>query len=336
MRDIFAEDADMLSRLERPEPGPEIVCSAESPEEDHPPACDTDSQEKPSLEMILESSQMNPGAPSPGDALRKSRRQIAEAMLTMREFDWSVPEETSGSALRDEAADSFRKLYKIVAQLKNIVERKPASEASEFFMRAESCSSLSFDTASSNSSFGEITPAKAGEIDTALNDFSPHWPDLLRFLESIKAARRHLAGQVEFVINTLPQLCETFRLLVGASQLDSISEGQTSKTDDFDEETLSQQAGYVHMKQAVASGEKIQWMWAESAALPLPGFNLLARLDPLKIRWSEALEPQQLSEDLQQQRSWRNPVRIYAVVSKCAVEFPDCYAALKWVRAQMP
>lgn len=73
----------------------------------------------------------------------------------------------------------------------------------------------------------------------------------------------------------------------------------------------------------------LQWMWADAAALPLPGFRALAKANPL--RWSAAMSATALEEDLQKYCDRDRPVEVRVEGEQRAHRFASPALAARWV-----
>jgi len=77
--------------------------------------------------------------------------------------------------------------------------------------------------------------------------------------------------------------------------------------------------------------EHLQWMWSDSALLPLPGMSRLSMLNPM--RWSALRPPLALAAELSLQSGGRG---VILRTSRGSTEsFPDVHAAASWIQDNM-
>mmetsp|Transcript_4321 Transcript_4321/g.12614 ORF Transcript_4321/g.12614 Transcript_4321/m.12614 type:complete len:581 (+) Transcript_4321:133-1875(+) len=82
---------------------------------------------------------------------------------------------------------------------------------------------------------------------------------------------------------------------------------------------------------ATPGEDRIQWMWADSALVPLPGVHHLARLNPL--RWSSLRPALALAAELALQGSDRGVLLRSAAGS--VRTFPDAHTASRWIHENL-
>lgn len=289
-----------------------------------------------------------------GEQLSDAKQQICAGLQVMEKFDWRFPSANAVSSDSDIATEGFTSLYRGLKRLTVVIDRLPGTDSSKQF--AEDAlqefeqfwpSLLTFvaslmDARRSLVGQGTFVVDKLSLYsDSFKNAVAEHGLDLPTSKPSTASTPGADSSDAVSAAADLPQPSESEPTFYdGEEGHDSEPEsdpefgpeagpelGPTRRSffemDDMPEETQ------IALASAVSSGELMQWMWNDARVVPLPGFNMLARADPL--RWSSLERPDKLSAQLEAQKQER-PVRLLVKGWKKSIVLPNPQVAAALIR----
>jgi len=160
------------------------------------------SEDPPDAELLPDKTDIELASRNADDINDIAKNMVAGARI-MKEFGWAFPPPSTTGSDRDSAMEGFKAFHKGVTRLSVVAERLSNPSAMEEYAK------------------------------TVTEDLVKFWPDILRFLASMREERRSFVSQIKFVVQKLSEYLPRFRTLTEDTQINFSDSMRTSRVEEI-------------------------------------------------------------------------------------------------------